>query len=171
MKSLILLLSTLLTCHWAQAGSATITSDESVFHDVAAVPQQVLSLLLQNNADVQEKGDGVYAVEMNNINCSSHSNAPLDTSDYQSGIPSEVCRYNSNEDQDSQQGTLLSDGRLLEENALKVENSEWGMNLYFQDCAMGGKCVTYIKNIHCDIDTKIETYSAGRFSCTFTDGL
>lgn len=170
MKSLIVL-SAVFACHFAYAGSGTISSDESTFGDMAAVPQKVLSILFQNNMIAQDQGNGVYGVDMNNINCSSHSNDPLDTSDYHSGIPTEVCKFDSNEDLDSQMGTLLSDGRQVEDSALKLESSEWGYNLYFKDCAMGGKCVTFIKNIHCEIDTKIDTYSAGRFTCTFTDGL
>jgi hypothetical protein len=40
----------------------------------------------------------------------------------------------------------------------------------FSDCAMG-YCGTFANSIKCTIDTTVDNFTDGRWSCVFTDGM
>ncbi|HEX7674203.1 MAG TPA: hypothetical protein VF412_08530 [Bdellovibrio sp.] len=153
----------------AHAASVTITSNQSTYGDIAQIPQQLISVMVENNIPFVKKPNGIYSITMNKINCSSMSNAPVDSSDPHSGIPKEACRYNTKATLFPSTGKVMADGRYFEEGILKIQDSSFGSGVGFSDCAMGGKCVTYVKSAICTVDTKIEEFLSGRFSCTLTD--
>lgn len=168
MKSLSALLI-LFAFSSAHAASVTITSNQSTYGDIAEIPQQLISVMVENNIPFVKKPNGIYTITMNKINCSSLGNGPLDSSDPHAGIPKEACRYNTKATLFPTTGKVMADGRYFEEGLFKIQDSSFGSGVGFGDCASGGKCVTFVKSAVCKVDTKIEEYLTGRFSCTLTD--
>lgn len=164
------LLSLLVLCaSTSQAASVKISSRADLnapnTSELESVPQTIMGLLVDQGLKFKPVGNKVYQIQMKDINCASKSNSSIDG--VISGIPSEACRYNSGNEPDSDKGTILKEARSLQGILSQIENAN--TNVVFTDCVLGGRCYTSAKSITCQVDTKIETFSDGRFSCEFVD--
>jgi hypothetical protein len=158
-------------CAWAmlgaaQAASVTVLDNSPALPDVAA---NTTALLIDAGHPVHHAGGGKHTVEAKNYHCDQRNNGALDPSDVHAGLPSEKCRINTKNQKDTHSGTVFGDHRELTELLLKIQNSNAGGGTAFSDCAMG-YCGVFAKSIKCTIDTKVEKFGDGRWSCTYVDG-
>ena len=167
MKKLFFALTLFLAFN-AQAGSVTITSNgenpDPKMAALASVPQELLGILTDQGLSLKNIGGGKFALQAQNINCGTSYRNAVDGPT--GGIPTETCRINSEDQLGTMKGQILHDGRALSEQLNKIENAEIGG--YYSDCAMG-KCQAFVKSIRCVVDTKIDEFMKGRFSCTLVD--
>jgi hypothetical protein len=146
------------------AASVTV-SDKSA--PLAGVAAATTALLLDAGIKPRNAGGGVLTVEIKNFHCDQHSNAAADASSVRAGLPTLMCRVNSQNKRGASVGQPFGQGQAMTGLLQTVQD---GGGVAFIDCAMG-YCGTFAKSIKCTIDTKIDNFSnGGRWSCDFTDG-
>lgn len=156
----ILLLSLTVFAANAFAGSVTITSNEATQKpELLEVPQQLIGMLAGYERPLVDMGNGIFKVEIKDLNCVTRGNTGLGQSDPLAGVPVQSCTVSA---QAVEWGTALS--TLL----ARVETAS-NRGVLFTDCTLGGNCTTLAKSIACTVDTKIVTMLDGRFACTLTD--
>lgn len=151
------------------AGSVHITSNDdgsgSKLSKLAHVPQQMIGILTDAGLKFEDFGYGVKVIRAKNLHCDFRHRGAVEGT--LSGVPTLKCRVNSEDKQDSKKGQALSDSRALSDLLSEIQTADIGVA--FSDCAMG-YCGTFAKSILCSVDTKIEEFTKGRFSCVFYDG-
>jgi hypothetical protein len=170
MKKLIAAFSVAFLSSSAFAANVTITSNSEnpnpKFAALADLPQTLLGLFVDQGLKLANVGGGKFALEVKNIHCDESSNGPVDGA--MGGIPTTTCRMNSEDVQFTKKGQRLAEALKLNDVLGKIESGEVG-DIFFTDCAMG-KCTVFVKSVKCVVDTKIEEFQKGRFSCTLVDG-
>jgi hypothetical protein len=146
--------------------AATVTvSDKSPA--LAGVAAATAALLLDAGIKPQNAGGGVLTVEAKNFHCDQLTNAALDASSVQAGLPTLKCRINSQNKRSATVGQPFGEGRAMTDLLQKVQDAGGAA---FTDCGMG-YCGTFAQSINCIIDTKIGNFSnGGRWTCLYTDG-
>ena len=160
-----LIASTVLACP-AFAGSVTVADNSTSLPGVAAA---LTSVLLDAGLDADEESDKTYVVEARRLHCDRYSNAPLDASDSQAGLPSVTCRVRSRNQKDTNAGRRFREGHAITELLQKIQDAS-GSSIQLTDCASGGYCGFFARSIQCTIKTSIDDFNGGgRWSCTLTD--
>jgi hypothetical protein len=150
------------------AASVTVTDSSAALPKVA---EDTAALLLDGGLKVQNAGGGKYTVEAKNFHCDERNNGALDFSNVHAGLDTVACRINSVNQKGSSAGKPFQDQRALRSVLEKIQDSTASGGTAFIDCAMG-YCGTFARSITCTIDTNIQKFdNAGRWSCTFVDGL
>lgn len=167
-KFLFSLCFTTLFTTTALAATITITSDQDVtdpkLQQLTDLPQAFLGILSDQGIPMQDLGGGKYQVEVKDLHCDYYSRGAYDGPI--SGISTERCKINSEPVKDTTKGDPLHESRALVTLLGKIESVE--LDIYFTDCGMG-YCGTDAKKISCMIDTNIEEFAKGRFTCTLED--
>lgn len=166
MKTLLAAATCCLAVTTASFAASVTVSDKST--PLAGVASATTAILLDAGIKPQDAGRGVVTVEAKNFHCDQHSNAALDASNVRAGLPTLMCRTNSQNKRGSIAGQAFGEGgRAMTVLLQKVQDAG---GVAFIDCAMG-YCGTFAKSIKCTIDTKIDNFSnGGRWTCVFADG-
>lgn len=120
------------------------------------VPQNLLGTLMDAGIPLKAAGKETFQLVVNNFHCDYNSRSAYEGS--VAGIGTYSCRINKKK---------VSEGRAIVNILGQVEADE---RVFFTDCGMG-KCTVDVKKIVCTVDTKIEVFSEGRFSCELTDTM
>ena len=154
----------------AFADSIRITSNnqnpEPRTEKLTEVPQELLGILLDQGLKLTKASNGLFTLKVSKIHCDILGRPALDTEI--AGIRTVKCRVNSEPVMFTKKGALVKEGRALVDVLTKIERDSEEA-IAFSDCSMGGKCSADVGTIICTVDTKIETFSEGRFACTLAN--
>jgi len=155
MKTLMLIALLISGSAFAQ----TITlSDRDPNEERAEIPALLVSTLIGSGLKFRALNDGIYAITAKNVHCESRHNGPLGAENPMAGVPTQICRVNSEEVRDSTRGRRLGEASALWELLVRME---------IGDCSLGGYCAAFMKSVNCTVDTNVEALKAsGRFACT-----
>lgn len=136
-------------------------SDRDTTEAKALVPQNLIGALVAGGVPFTKLKDGIYSVSVQNLNCKVQYNSALEHTDPSAGIAVYQCLTNSENIRNPAKGKNLGQALAI----YKIFS-----DLELVDCAMGGRCGVFIKQLNCTIDTKVEIFRGqGRFACTMTD--
>ena len=135
------------------------------------VAAELIGSLVASGSTFVKESDSRFVLDVNNVVCLTNSNSPNDT-EVMGGIRQVRCFKNGNMGSVFEQtGKPLAESRaileILEKNITEAKNADGSSrNLYFTDCAMGGRCGGAMKQVHCVVNPTIDQYSGkGRMLC------
>lgn len=155
----LLFFTLVLTLSFSINAKVIVKSDDSN-SDVSSLPQDFLSVFVDNGIKQNEISQKVFELSVENIRCDITRRDALYPDYSNAGLTTIKCYSNAQSDRFGK-GTLLNDGRFL----LSLINSvEFHRNVNFSDCSMGGKCVSFVNKIKCTVDLNKELMSEA-YSC------
>ena len=132
-------------------------SDKDADNTKAVLPARLISLLSDAKLPLKAGKNGVYTIEAKKLFCKRGYRTAIEPSNPLFEIGTSSCFINS------AQGSQPSGTEISQADGLFDFFSD---KLDLTDCAMGGRCYTWVKSVICSIDTKIEIpQGAGRFTC------
>lgn len=122
---------------------------------VSVIPQELLSLLVDNGIKQIEIKPGIYVAQMNNLRCDSLRKDAHFPDSSEGGLTFIKC-FQDAEIERNGKGDLLIEGRMLAQILNSVE-SNTGMTIW--DCSMGGRCTAFVSEIKCSVDLNQDSLS------------
>ncbi len=162
MKSLLLISAfSLLTIHAAMATSSslTITSNDAI-EELGNVPQYLMAVLLDNNISQVEVKPSLFEMNVKNVRCDYSSRDAVFPDSSEGGLAVVKC-YKDAEIERNGNGTKLIEGRYLYN---LLETIEKHTDFSISDCALGGRCTSFVSNITCTVNLEAEDMRSA-YSC------
>jgi hypothetical protein len=135
----------------AASSSLTVTSNE-VISELGDVPQNLMAVLLDNNIAQVEVKPNVYTMTVENVRCDYLSRDAMFPDSSVAGLASIIC-YKDAEVERNGSGTKLIESRYLYS---ILETVEKHTAFAISDCAMGGRCTSFVSAINCQVDLNVE---------------
>lgn len=136
-----------------------VKSDDSN-SEVADLPQEFLSVFVDNGIKQFEISQKIYELSVQNIRCDITRRDALYPDYSNAGLTTIKC-YTDAESDRLGNGTPINEGRFI----LSLINLvEAHRDVSFSDCSMGGKCVSFVNKIKCTVDLNKE-YMSEAYSC------
>lgn len=131
---------------------------------LSRIPQLWMATFVDQGFKQTETRKGVWELTIKKLRCDAHTRDVLYPDYSNAGLPSVKCFINASVERGGK-GKVIQESRFIEELISRIENHV--PEAQYSDCAMGGKCSSFIKVIHCISDlNKEEMHDA--FSCSFT---
>lgn len=154
MKKMLLVLCVLVNVAFANNVTQVIKSNDEN-PKVSVIPQELLSLLVDNGIKQTEIKPGIYEAQMNNLRCDSLRKDAHFPDSSEGGLTFIKC-FKDAEIERNGKGDLLIEGRMLAQVLNSVE-SNTGMPIW--DCSMGGRCTAFVSEIKCSADLNQDSLS------------
>lgn len=154
MKSvLIICMFSLITINavLASSSSVTINSNDAVM-ELGDVPQNLMAVLLDNKIAQVEIKPNVFEVSVKNVRCDFSSRDAMFPDSSEAGLALVKC-YKDAVVERNGNGTKLIESRYLYS---VLETIEKYTDLAISDCAMGGRCSSFVRTITCKVDLNVE---------------
>lgn len=151
MKSLLLGLALLSTTAFAgETGVWLKANDED--YTVARLPQKLMATFVDQGFKQKEVSPGIFELTVKNVRCDFQSRDALYPDYSNAGLPSVKC-YTDAEIEMNGNGTRIQESRYLNELFNTIQEKK---DISITDCAMGGKCVSYVSTIQCWVDLNMD---------------
>jgi hypothetical protein len=157
MKTLILVAAFI--CSVASANTVTLMGNNAVY-ELAKLPQQIMATFVDQGFKQTEVSTNVYDLTIKGLRCDLQSNDALYPDYSNGGLPSVKCYVNADLETGGV-GTPVQESRYIQSLISLIEAKAGGE---YTDCAMGGKCTSFIKSIKCRIDENQDEMK-NAFSC------
>lgn len=158
MKAFLLGLALLSTQAFASNGVWLKSNDED--YVVAKLPQKLMATFVDQGFEQKEVSSGIFELNIKNVRCDYNSRDFLFPDASNAGLPTVKC-YTNAEVEMNGAGTKIQESRYLHS---LLETIEEKKDIAIGDCAMGGKCVSFVETIQCWVDLNAE-YMADAYSC------
>ena len=132
--------------------------------ELSQIPQLWMATFVDQGFRQTETRKGVWELTIKNLRCDTHTRDVLYPDYSNAGLPEVKCFVNAVPERGGR-GKAVQESRFIDELINRIE--EHVPDVHYGDCAMGGKCTSFIKAIHCISDlNQAEMHDA--FSCSFT---
>lgn len=115
---------------------------------VSKLPQQLMATFVDQGFKQKEISPGIFELTVKNVRCDFQSRDALYPDYSNAGLPSVKC-YTDAVIEMNGNGIKIEESRYLNELFNTIEEKK---NIAITDCAMGGKCVSYVSTIQCWVD-------------------
>lgn len=151
MKSLLLGLSILSSVTFAGETGVWLRSNDEDYV-TARLPQKLMATFVDQGFKQKEVSPGIFELSIKNVRCDFQSRDALFPDASNAGLPSVKC-YTDAEIEMNGNGVKIQEGRYLNELFNIIQEKK---DISITDCAMGGKCVSYVSTIQCWVDLNME---------------
>lgn len=131
--------------------------------EIGKVPQLLMATFVDQKFKMTTVSKNIYNLKVLNLRCDYHSRDALYPDYFNGGLPKVNCYVNADLEMGSK-GTPIEESRYLLSLINLIEKK---MDVYYTDCAMGGKCVSFIDKIDCTSDLNQEEMNKA-FTCSIT---
>ncbi len=151
MKEFILALFLISASAMASENGVWLTSaDED--STVAKIPQSLMAIFVDQGFKQKEISPKIFELSVTNLRCDYQSRDALYPDQSNAGLPSVKCYINASPEMNGK-GVKIEESRYLQ-GLLDTIGDKRGLDA--KDCAMCGKCVTFVKTIRCWLDLNME---------------
>lgn len=151
MKAFILGLLLLSTSVMAGENGVWLKSNDEDYV-VAKLPQKIMATFVDQGFKQKEVSPGIFELKVSNVRCDYLSRDPLYPDYSNGGLPSVKCYADADAEMNGK-GTKIQESRYLNELFNMIQEKR---DLPITDCAMGGKCVSFVTTIQCWVDLNME---------------
>ena len=134
----------------AESGIWLKSNDED--YVVARLPQKLMATFVDQGFKQKEVSPGIFELKISNVRCDFNSRDPLYPDYSNAGLPSVKCYADADAEMNGK-GTKIQESRYLNELFNTIQEKT---DLPITDCAMGGKCMSYVTTIQCWVDLNME---------------
>ncbi len=148
-----LLFSILLMANTVMAGESGVwlkSNDEDSV--VARLPRLIMATFVDQGFKQKEISPGIFELKVSNVRCDYLSRDSAYPDLPTAGLPSVKCFTDAVLEMNGK-GTKIQEGRYLNELFNTIQEKR---DLPITDCAMGGKCVSFVSTIQCWVDLNME---------------
>lgn len=160
MKGLILGLLITVNCAFASTPVLVKSSDKD--YDLGRIPQNLMATFIDQNFNFIMVSKNVYDLTIRNLRCDYYSRDGMYPDYSNAGLPKVNCYVNAVPEMGGK-GIPVLEGRYILELMDRLQSKTEGE---FSDCSMGGKCVTFVKEIKCISDLN-HAEMKDAYSCYF----
>ncbi len=159
MKKMLLALSIMANLAFASETIVVIKSNDNN-SKLASIPQDLLSILVDNGIKQLEVKPSVYETKINNLRCDSLRKDAYFPDSSEGGLTTIKC-FKDAEATRNGNGDKLVEGRMLAQLLSTIESNT---QTSLWDCSMGGRCTAFVSELKCTIDLNQDLLSDA-FSC------
>lgn len=146
------------------AGESSFLVDSNNENEkLRVLPQQLMATFVDQGFKQKETSKGIFELKIKNLRCDINSRDFLYPDWSNAGLPSVKCFSNTRTEMGSK-GKKILEGRYVNTLLGTLSSELNDFNVY--DCAMGGKCIAFVKEIKCKIDLNQEEMH-NAYSCEF----
>ena len=158
------LLSLCLFTQFSHAAEETIViRSSSEDSEIEKIPQQLMAIFVDQKFKMISVSKNIYNLKVLNLRCDYHSRDALYPDYFNGGLPKVNCYVNADLEMGGK-GTPVEESRYLLSLINLIEKK---FDTYYTDCAMGGKCMSFIQKIDCTSDMNQDEMNKA-FTCTLT---